>query len=309
MFLGLGFRHLLRFQVPLTSEESPRNSLLRATDVHLEGLEVSHHELGARQPYQNGGKCCQQQDDVRAAEWNWDVPSSVVRNLAGTVEVGMLELRKPAPPAAAKVWVPVSAASACSRGSGARGRRGAGRRLRPGGTRCRSGARPAPGPAHLRPRLLVRHSRPTAAAGAASSACSYPTAAAAAPTCPSHRRRRWSRRRARAAAPARPSHQKLLGEGQVEQRWWRTGARARVCRSSGHTLTGSPRTSPGHPVSTNGRPTTQLANPLGNDPHLAQGQIDGWADGKKKSGWMGLLISQRKSFFHMKNYRIVSAWQ
>jgi hypothetical protein len=176
LFLGLGFMLLMRFWLLLTSEESPRNSLLRATDVHLEGLEVSHHELDARQPYRNGEKCCQQQDDVCATGWNCDVPSSAVRNLAGTTEVKRLELRKPAPPlaageesvVAAKVWAPVSAAAAAaSRGSGARGRRGAGRRLRPGGTRRRGGARPARAPAHLRPRLLARHSLPTAAAGAA----------------------------------------------------------------------------------------------------------------------------------------------
>jgi hypothetical protein len=180
LFLGLGFMLLMRFWLLLTSEESPRNSLLRATDVHLEGLEVSHHELDARQPYRIEEKCRQQQDDVCATGWNCDVPSSAVRNLAGTMEVGRLELRKPAPPfaaaeefvVAAKVWAPVSAARAAaaspSRGIGARGRRGAGRRLRPGGTRRRGGARLAPGPAHLRPRLLARHSRPTAAAGAAS---------------------------------------------------------------------------------------------------------------------------------------------
>jgi hypothetical protein len=68
MFLGPGFRFLLRLRLPLASEESPRDSLLRATDVHLEGLEVSHHELGAGQPYRNRKKRCQLQNEARATE-------------------------------------------------------------------------------------------------------------------------------------------------------------------------------------------------------------------------------------------------
>lgn len=220
MFLGLEFRLLQRFCLTVASEESPCYCLLRATDINLEGLEVSHHKLGARQPYRNREKCCQHQDDARAAELNWDGLSSEKRNLADTTGAGRVELRKPAPPAAAKVWSSVSAAAA-SRGSGARRRCVVERRLRPEGTLRRGVARPAPGPAHHNPRLLARHSsRPTAAAGVASSACSCPTttAVAAAPICPSRHHRR-SRRRARAAAPAPTSHRhrKLLGEGQVEQ--------------------------------------------------------------------------------------------